>query len=1017
MTIDVLSYIKSKYPRIIFTPLRLTNGSPKRSLGFVISDNKFVMGYITKEGSLCKLIEPIDLNVMSHEQFIKVINNIPLAIGFTEMDKTNLLNILHDKESISLKEHNKIINELKKHLVSNDKKKYGVLYNDNKILLVKKKYASKLEAIKQHYEKDMQEYKRKLEEYEVAHETCKSQLLQEKENVIQTIKNFKRQMSDYINEINKQESAKGVKPQIQEMYDKLIQEKAEIESAMLLLVEKEKQYLQNIQDSQSQLSQFGSKLENKEAEISELRNVIAIIKEELETLRDLFSKKELENILLADSKKACLDMILNEKDKIIEEIKAYNNKWLEWVKNNNYNIEEQKEKLKNELDIIYRNIKAALASKDKYIEELNLSMKDKDILLNKLRSNISDIKIEVGNSLNEQLLQLSLKNQELESSIQEHSKEIDEKNKEIKDLRKQLNKVKELLEKNATTAIPKKIDYKDCYDTLKKFINVNNMFFRKSQIISILDNLINNPSNVSIFSNLNESLRNNITNEFESVKQEINKHINFMDLAKYINSPNVELFKSKATLKNIPDTFCEELNNISMYWDNNINIFTEQDRILTNIYEDLSGAVRVYIKIKPLIGQEQKQQTKTVYSEGMTKNITIDCLNKRKTFGEFYGIFNDTFSNKDMYTGIQGSGDISELKIDNLDELENVNASSISLGLYNIFKQIEDGYSIVLFGYGLSGSGKTTSLIGNRGIPGLLHYGLANLNEVSNIKVKYLFEQYIDKFVPTINNIRGQIINLVNEVPQLKNYSVNEQDEFSDFIKSQVNLNDITPESITELTYLLESYRKNHLRVKKTPNNPMSSRSHLYIVFEIKFKKGNIGYMTVVDTAGQESPVNIFNMFIDTSRKVDLTTILGPTGGPGVVKKYLKPQYIDWSPNDIYDILNEGVYINETLNHLIYFFNKKNYKSTNIKKITNMNNYSSDKYYVDPRYEEESINPVNNCLMIPILKFLDVISIKKQDRNKFKPTKFIALVCVRQDEQYCSQSVNTLEFAEKIKSS
>lgn len=1018
MTINIVSYIKSKYPRIIFTPLRLTKSSKSNSLGFVISDNKFVVGYVNRDGTLCKLMEPIDLNVMSHDKFIKVINNIPLAVGFNENDKTNLLNILQDKESISLKEHNKVINELKGHLVSKDKKKYGVLYNDNKILLIKKKYASKLEAIKQHYEKDMQEYQRRIEEYDKAHETCKSQLLKEKENVIQTIKNFKGQMSDYINEINK-EQITGSKSKIQEMYDRLIQEKASIESAMLLLLEKEKQYLQSIQDNESQLSQFGSKLENKEAEISELRNVIAIIKEELESVKNLFSKKELENMFLANSKKACLDTILNEKDKIIEEIKEYNNKWLNWVKNNNYNIEEQKEKLKNELDVIYKNIKSALAAKEKYIEELNLSIKDKDILLNKLQSNISDIKMEVGNSLNEQLLQLSLKNQELESSIEECSKDISEKNKEINVLRKELNKVKDLLEKNAITVIPKKINYKDCHETLKKFINVNNMFFRKSQIISILDNLINNSTNTSSSSInfLNESVRNNIINDFESVKQEINKHINFMDLARYINSPNVELFKSKATLKNIPDTFCEELNNISMYWDNNINLFTEQDRILTNIYEDLSGAVRVYIKIKPLIGGEQRQQTKTVYTEGMTKNITINCLNKSKTFGEFYGVFNDTFSNKDVYTGIQGSGDILELKIDNLYELENVSASTISPGLYNIFKQVEDGYSIVLFGYGLSGSGKTTSLIGNKGIPGVLHYGLANLNEVSNIKVKYLFEQYIDKFVPTINNIRGQIINLVNEVPQLKNYSINEQEEFRDFINSQLDLNNITPDGITELTYILESYRKNHSRIKKTPNNPMSSRSHLYIVFEIKFKTGNIGYMTVVDTAGQESPINIFNMFIDTSRKVDLTTILGPTGGPGIVKKYLKSQYTDWSPTDIYDILNEGVYINETLNHLIYFFNKKNYKSTNIRKITNMNNYSSDKYYVDPRYEEESINPVNNCLMIPILKFLDAISIKKQDINKFKPTKFIALVCVRQDEQYCSQSVNTLEFAEKIKSS
>ena len=83
----LINYIKKRYPKVVFTPLRLTTeGKPKNALGFVISDNKFVMGYINKDGSLCKLIEPLDLNTLSHAQFIELLGRVPLAVGFGEND-------------------------------------------------------------------------------------------------------------------------------------------------------------------------------------------------------------------------------------------------------------------------------------------------------------------------------------------------------------------------------------------------------------------------------------------------------------------------------------------------------------------------------------------------------------------------------------------------------------------------------------------------------------------------------------------------------------------------------------------------------------------------------------------------------------------------------------------------------------------------------------------------------------------------------------------------------------------
>lgn len=1021
--VTLINYIKKRYPKVVFTPLKLTKNKPKHALGFVISDNKFVVGYIAKNGELCKLMEPIDLNNLSHSQFLDLLNKIPLTVGFDHNDRQNLLNILQDKDVVSSKEHYKAIEDIEKALQSEFEVKYNILLenndikNKNDILMVKKEYDSKMEEIKEQYDKDIEDYKESIKELKEAQENCKLKLLSEKEQIIQAIKNFREQISNYINEIVKNQGV-NIDSKINQMYSQLLSEKTAIENSMIILTEKERQHLQTIQDNQSKMSEFTSKLNNKEDEIDKLNNIIKEIKDELETVKKQFAEKELENIILAEFKKKCLDMILNEKEQIIEYIKEYNAKWLEWAKDNNYNVEQQKNKLKSELNAIYTNLKKVLEYKDKYIKDLDIAGKDKDILLRKLKSNVSDIKLEVNNALNEQITQLSLKNEELESTLSENESELKKKDILIRNLKVKLDDVKRLLEKNTNVIIPKEIDYTSCNETLQKFISVNNMFFRKKQVIEILDNIINNSNKITSFSNLNEQMKENIKMRFDNIKQEINKHIDFMDLKKYVESPNIQLFKSKATIKNIPPEFCDNLNNISMYWDNNVSLFREQDRILTNIYEDLSGAVRVYIKIKPLIGKEQKNNT--VYIEKNSKRVTIDCsgvanVNRKQTFGEFYGIYNDNFTNKDVYTGSIDSGDIYDLNVD-LDAIEE-NSETVSPGLYNTFKQVEDGYSIVLFGYGLSGSGKSFSLLGDKGIPGLLHYGLANLKGVSKIRIKYLFEQYIDKFVPTISKIRGKIINLVNEVPQMKKYANDEQKEFEEFINGQVNLNDIHIENINTFTSLLESYRKSHFRIKKTPNNPVSSRSHLYIVFEIQFENGKVGYVTIVDTAGRESPVDIFNLFIDTSKRVNLTTILGPTGGPNAVKKYINPKYEDYDSTDIYEILNEGFYINETINHLIYFFNKKNYKTTSIKKIGNVDKYDNEKYYVDPRSEEDSIDPINNCLMIPILKFLDVISNRKQDDLDYKPTKFITLVCVRKDEEYCSQIFNSLEFAEKIKSS
>ena len=170
--------------------------------------------------------------------------------------------------------------------------------------------------------------------------------------------------------------------------------------------------------------------------------------------------------------------------------------------------------------------------------------------------------------------------------------------------------------------------------------------------------------------------------------------------------------------------------------------------------------------------------------------------------------------------------------------------------------------------------------------------------------------------------------------------------------------------------------------------------------------------------------MDIYNVFIEPKNyngkisKTSITTVLGPTGGVGVVEQYMKNNLRqEYKPEDIYNILKEGFYINETINHLIYFFNKKNYKKTKvIKQKESLDSYSTDRYYVNPDEEEKSIDGANNALTIPILKYLDNLSNKKNS-DEFLPTKFITFVCIRKDQQYCNQIFTSMDFGLSVKSS
>jgi hypothetical protein len=761
-------------------------------------------------------------------------------------------------------------------------------------------------------------------------------------------------------------------------------------------------------------------LKTKEEDLIKLERSVKEITDQLNKTGEELLQTQIKASALEGYTERCKEKLLNEKETIKNAIRDYNAKWSKHVENMSENYDAYKKQMLAELDVIRSTLKAVLADKDRNTSEEN----------SRLKSNVKEIEAELYAVISKQIEQLNVQSdkiQQLDLQRNQHLQALDEQKREsgasIVKLQKELEEVKRLLMQNNNSVVKAGFNYDSCLDILQNFFALNNIFYRKVEVIKKLDSIIN--TGLGSFVKLPDTAKASVRKQYEEVRGQIMRHIEFLDLKRYTNSTYLTYLKSKSTQSKVPEEFCEELSALLDYWNENKGVYREQDRILTNIYEDLSGAVRVYVRIKPLIGTEQRDPTVYIQTveQRKQKSIILDCTssktskyNKKEIFGEYYGVFEEYYTNQDVYTGnAEVRANHNSLKID----IDNVQDSSdtVSPGLYSAFKQVEDGYSIVLFGYGASGSGKTFTLLGSEGIPGVLHYGLANLSGVQNIKLKYLFEQYYSAVDVNFGKVRAKIHNLVREVPQMRKFAKDENAQFIPTVPANINLNNLKIDDLYGLTAAIDTYRIQKGRIKRTPNNPVSSRSHLYFVFEIQFETGKTGYVTIVDTAGRESPIDIYETFIDTS-KTQLGSIMAPSGGENLIGKTMRPEIKEkYTPKEILEVLREGFYINESINHLVYFFNAKNYKKTDVYlQSTNPDKYNVSRFYVKPSDEERIISDVNNCLTVPIMKFLDSLADKNRPDAEWRPTKFITILAVRQENKYCDQTFSTLEFAQSVKS-
>lgn len=634
---------------------------------------------------------------------------------------------------------------------------------------------------------------------------------------------------------------------------------------------------------------------------------------------------------------------------------------------------------------------------------------------------------------------------------------------------------------------------------------------------------------------------------------------------------------------------------------NHIDLFKQNlkaaDKIpldyIINKYEDISGSVRVYVRIndfsqlmkekeksckrclgrsfevrKELIsdnkGNQQLVETKDIIIKNpCSGDIDFDINNKLKeiknkeiiennTYRNFFGTF-EGISNKELYTGIYGK-----------DKKQKLNGP----GLGNALMQVKDGYSVIVFGYGYSGSGKSYTLL--NGTDNMLGSTLKNvLNLGGKISIHKIFELY---GMYNFNNkkLESEIIDITNYIK--KKVDLNKFSDINEFQKI-----------LDTMLFSINQLRTENRRIKGTPNNPESSRSHLFITVKTEFDNKTPGYLTIVDMAGIENPyeiglsllpvVELESMFVDPKnstiwKKIDknvnsfliekkkqygkrLPEKTFINGGLEFTDKFdakdqlftksrtyalfnkvkkimnnsldndkikiekinfllnyfktgrnikdetfkwlirviniktLKEKYdsiidyvkrvliylgildelsgiknkqIKWigttkkmklyedititiDPSSYYEIVNEGVYINETINHLSYYFKNKNKVPGTIIELTendiypgfclhkkcnvfikqkgidiDYKKYESNRFIIDPRQKQKKIinlTDINDPIKInSILDYLGNLGDPK------KPSKYIMLCLIRSEieTKYCNGARASLEFARRVKS-
>lgn len=294
---------------------------------------------------------------------------------------------------------------------------------------------------------------------------------------------------------------------------------------------------------------------------------------------------------------------------------------------------------------------------------------------------------------------------------------------------------------------------------------------------------------------------------------------------------------------------------------------------VANIREDLLGAVRIIIRVNNLFNSDEYILKVASDNKNIIFNKTCEKYIKPpskvrvgQSLGPFFKVV-DTKDNAKFFDSINKNDLGEDIKVDT-----------------GMFDQIKNGYNLVIFGTGYSGTGKTFTLFGNQRDPGLTQLIFNYLGD-SSAQLENI-EEFYGLMLPRFSSVKSEeIIDINGRYKQSSPYRIELNDtEYQNKIegvKEEFNKS----KDIQKLVENLEKIRKqgykldlnkikgnfdgsnfqNKLRIinlatiRSTPNNPVSSRSHLFLTF--KFSDPSWGKLTIVDMGGIEDPMKIREIY------------------------------------------------------------------------------------------------------------------------------------------------------------
>merc|ERR1719233_2260185 len=250
-----------------------------------------------------------------------------------------------------------------------------------------------------------------------------------------------------------------------------------------------------------------------------------------------------------------------------------------------------------------------------------------------------------------------------------------------------------------------------------------------------------------------------------------------------------------------------------------------------NLVQELRGNIRVFCRVRPLLGWEKQKGLGTCINFPPAEDFVLEVPSKDAIGGKFI------FEYDRVYKPDAQQRDITE------DTSEYV-------------QSVMDGYNVSIFAYGQTGSGKTWTMDGPKEDPGVNLHALQELFKVVSERVP-MFEYSITMSVYEIYN--NAINCLLSDPKEKKRRGAKKKD-----YKARVTSNGVVVENGMEIevkcrddVLKLMDIAKSNRKTACTAMNDTSSRSHMIVIVNVQGYNvpANIEYLGklfMVDLAGSE---------------------------------------------------------------------------------------------------------------------------------------------------------------------